>query len=652
MDLLLKTGTRVAITLFAILCITVVAYAPGLSGDYLFDDFPNIVDNKHIQITTLDLASLQSAAFSMGVFLDRPISMISFALNHYFFGIAPLSFKAVNLGIHLANGIALFVFVVLLLKAYKQRFAPSLSTNSIRLTALVATAVWILHPINLTSVLYVVQRMTSLSGFFVLVGLICYLHVRRLLFNGQASAIWLWITTAAALIFAVFAKENGALLPLYLVTIEFTLFKFRKQDHSIDKRIVAFFLAWLAFPALIALGWFSVVAPHWISEQYAWREFTPVERLLTESRIVFYYLRLIFVPSISELGVYHDDIPISTGLFSPPSTVFSLIAIIGLIVIALLLRSRQPLASLAILWFFAGHSMESTIIPLEIVHEHRNYLPSAGILAITVFMILNGKLGLRSPPTQQLVVAALIGALLLTTHLRATQWSNNITQAEYEFLHHPESPRALAAVGRIRANIAIFKQQANNTSVVPPLEKAGQIDHRAVLPYAVLIMYSFKTGQNPDPSWIQKIRERLSEQLLGPGHVNAIRSIVRCQLDPAEGCKLADAIVQDFFLAALHSRIPQSPRIRADFLTYKAEYLFQGNRDIDGALESFRLAIAEQPNQIQYRVNFIRALILLGDHEAAQKELDEIEERTFTGANTKEINQFRNEVIKILGVSG
>lgn len=105
--------------LFCIIAITVACYLPGLTGHFISDDGVNIRINPFLKIDNLNFYTLWQAASSGGVSpLNRPISMASFAVNHYFFGMNPYYFKAINLAIHLINGMLVFMLVRLLLRLH------------------------------------------------------------------------------------------------------------------------------------------------------------------------------------------------------------------------------------------------------------------------------------------------------------------------------------------------------------------------------------------------------------------------------------------------------------------------------------------------------------------------------------------------------
>ena len=107
-------------------------------------------------------------------------------------------------------------------------------------------------------------------------------------------------------------------------------------------------------------------AGKWLWAGYELRSFTLLERLLTEARVLWFYLGLIVLPRFEAFGLYHDDISLSTGLLMPWTTLPALLGLAGLVGIAWHVRNRAPLLAFGIAWFLIGHSLESTVLPLEI----------------------------------------------------------------------------------------------------------------------------------------------------------------------------------------------------------------------------------------------------------------------------------------------
>jgi len=220
--------------MLVIAIIAAIVYYPGLSGGFLLDDVTNIVNNTSLRLDSLSTVSIREAAFSSDAgILHRPVSMLSFAANYYFFGPDPASFKSFNLVIHLLNGIGLFILANAVLGAHRNLNAPELPAKQLKWLVFWVSAIWTIHPANLTSVLYVVQRMTSLSSFFMIAGLNLYVlgRIRRI---GGRGGMVLILTSAVPLpVLAILSKENGALLPLFMLVIELAIFRFRASGGGI-----------------------------------------------------------------------------------------------------------------------------------------------------------------------------------------------------------------------------------------------------------------------------------------------------------------------------------------------------------------------------------------------------------------------------------
>ncbi|MFZ0870910.1 MAG: hypothetical protein WAM90_09305, partial [Rhodanobacter sp.] len=351
--------------LFAALALTAVVYWAGLSGSYLFDDYPNIVDNNGVQPSHASLPSLLNAAMSSpSSEFDRPLASLSFAANYLATGLNPYWMKLTNVVIHLLNGLLVFLLARLLLRS-APRVASSATESRLIATegahgteessiyiasevaptfareGIVATLIaagWMLLPINLTAVLYVVQRMESLANLFVLLGLFGYVAGRRRMLEPFAtstpfgsvhgrSGFWLCaasITLPTAI--GLLAKETAVMLPLYALLVEWLLFGFRiaiparrpfgefetsRVTRTWDKRLIGLFLLVLALPLIVGLVWLlpGLLQPgHWST-----RDFTLGTRLLSEARIVVDYIVWTVVPMPQALSFYHDNFSISTG---------------------------------------------------------------------------------------------------------------------------------------------------------------------------------------------------------------------------------------------------------------------------------------------------------------------------------------------------
>lgn len=385
--------------LWSIGCILIIsAYWPSLAGPLVFDDQLNIVENPGVAIHDLSFASLKRAALSNeSGHLKRILPALSFGINHYFAGgfDNTLVFKATNLAIHLINSALAFWLCYLLWPRCRALLrgggdiVPA-SVSTALLPAAFAALVWALHPLQVNAVVYVVQRMTSLSATCVLLGLAIFLLGRQRFAEQHRNGLPLMAGgIIGGTLLGLLCKENAALLVLYAGVIEWTLFSGDALSGGQKRRLTYFYALLLALPLCAGLVYLFVY-PGGIWNGYAGRPFTLAERLLTQARVLWFYLYLLFVPDITAMGLFHDDIPVSSGWLSPWTTLPSVVAWALLAPLALLLRKTNPAVAFAIFWYLAGHSMESTIIPLEMVFEHRNYLPSLG--PILLFCALGDEL--------------------------------------------------------------------------------------------------------------------------------------------------------------------------------------------------------------------------------------------------------------------
>jgi len=271
--------------LFFILVLSFLIYLPGLSGDYVFDDIANIIENQKIAITSLDYSSLKAAFWSGDAGpLGRPISMLSFAINYYFTGFEPYFFKLTNLIIHLMNGIILYFIS---LKLFENIDFNNEEVNKNKYLALMVSVIWLIHPLNLTSVLYVVQRMTSLSTLFGLLALLIYFTWRSKPLNLSNSIVPL-VGVFLALCCSVFSKESGLLFVGLIYWVELCIFK---TNNFEKKPIVLFgvklnYILWLGVVfAIFALIYISL--PFVGNPNLGGRDFNTIERLYSETRVNF-----------------------------------------------------------------------------------------------------------------------------------------------------------------------------------------------------------------------------------------------------------------------------------------------------------------------------------------------------------------------------
>lgn len=405
-----------------------LVYLPGLAGGFLFDDFANLPAlGRFGPVDNLD--SLLYYAFS-GIAdpTGRPLAVLSFLIDANDWPAAPWAFKRTNLCIHLAN--------VLLLLALLRRLGlrAGLSPDRAAWAAVLSAAAWGLHPLWVSSVLYVVQRHALLATSFVLVGLLVWLAAERAFADARIRRGWALATTSivGCGLAAGLSKPNGFLLPLLALAI---------TAHGSTPRPSALIRArglFLWVPATLLLGglvWLGIAG------DAGARPWTIGERLLTQPRVLFDYLRLLLLPDPYSSGVFADHYEVSTSLLQPLATLPAWVFVLVAASAALRWRQRWPVASMAILFFFAGHLLESTVVPLELYFEHRNYLPAMLLFWPIAAALSAGKL---PQPLKVSVACAFLVVLAAMTLARATLWGDPLALALNWARDYPQSARAQA----------------------------------------------------------------------------------------------------------------------------------------------------------------------------------------------------------------
>ncbi len=428
---------------------TMWAYAPGLKGPFLLDDFINI---DRLRLDELSWSVLITAFFNNhSGELGRPISAVTLALSSYLGGHEPEMFKYHNLMLHMLSGLLLTwlayrISRVVLGAQYDGRAA---------IIAAVAGAIWLLHPFLVSTVLYAVQRMAILSAMFMIAGMLVYVIGRVRLNEARKGGIWLML--AALMVFgpaAAFSKENGVLLPLFILAIEWIVFRFEAPLGKARQQLRLYHVVLIALPLVVGAIYFLLHFGR-LTGGFEYRDFTLAERLYTQAQLMWYYLMLILVPRISEMSLYQDgflkvtEFDLMTALASA--------AIIAAFVLVWQLRRKAPILALAILWFFAAHALESTILPLELAFEHRNYLAAFGIVFAVVYYLLKPYPDLgKTYPLQLVAVLLMTGYVADQTHDRAKIWDSFYGIVLHAYENQPQSARASSDMATLQI---VTKQQ-------------------------------------------------------------------------------------------------------------------------------------------------------------------------------------------------
>jgi hypothetical protein len=701
--------------------VTAGIYWPGVTGGWVFDDYPNIVDNAAIHITPghSTLAAWVNAAISSPAsFLHRPLASITFALNWMAGSGDPWPFKVTNIVIHLINGVLVFCMLRALLrlmalrtngflpspigrgwreapgegsglaKALRKmrtltpalrarRYAPPLpegegkSANADEAAAtrlaLIVSAAWMLLPINLMAVLYVVQRMESLCQIFVLAGLWAYLHGRWMMLtatdarrdrHGFALAI---SGIVFGTVLGLTSKETAVLLPVFAFLAEWLVLRFARGalhpsparrgaedegtgpaipstetepspgaarhplpggEGKIDRRIWWTFVVTLFVPAILGFAWLlrGILRPGAL----AGRDFTLAERLLTEPRVLVDYLHWTLLPNPMVLSLYHDEIVISTGLLTPWTTLGAIVLLAALIAIAVWLRKSHPLVSLGIGWFFAAQLLTATIIPLELVYEQRMYFASIGVLLAAAALLLGLRWKIALPILRGFLVAVALLWFATATNLRAREWSNPLRLAIAEANRHPESPRAVYEAGRLLLIASNYQPGKALEESWKYLRQASAIPGSSALADQAMIMIADHYREGADDEYWDSMVHKLRSQPTRQEDISALISLTNCYGSGI--CRFDVAQLQRAYEAAL-SRPHPIARLYGAYADFQRDIL----HDDKLAEVYLERAVNGSPNESAYRVDLAALYARNGQTEKALQQIDALRRMNLAG---------------------
>jgi hypothetical protein len=550
------------------------------------------------------------------------LSQLSFALNYYFSGLDPFAFKLTNLAIHLVNTLLVFMLAQALFTAFLRR-----NTNPASLAqqpdfpakaALIAAALWGIHPLNLTSVLYIVQRMTSLSALFGFAALFLYTQWRGAP-PCKTRALNAAIGVPLCLLASLLSKESGALFLPLLLLIEIIVYRGLRHD---GQPLMLGKWQYLRLTQIITLTGvaLSITALPLVIPGLTFpnRDFNLVERILTEFRVLLYYLRLFFLPSLSELSLFHDDITISRGLLDPPTTLASLAALLAITWAGWRLRHKHPILLFAWLWFLISHALESTVINLEIAFEHRNYFATLGFAMLLPWFTCAASPKLRRP--LRWALAIFVALLAIITLQRAIIWGNAFVHAAFEAEAHPLSPRARFQLGSRHEDL-FYADKTNLDAARQALDimrQATELPYSEPPSWVAVLQLSNILNEPLPPDFLETFKQRLREDPTYNVTSAALAALVDCQTDGA--CSHMPKVTQEVFEAALENPGHSKPR-RASLYGKLAAYYLPVFQDLTLAEAALKEAIALDEKEPNYHILLAELYAAAGRLEEARQEL-------------------------------
>lgn len=527
--------------LLSLLCaaLACLPLLPGLPGGFVFDDVPNIVENSGVQLESLSPPAVLDAAFSnQPGGHTRILPTLTFALDFYRTnGFDPATFKLTNIGIHALTTLALAWLLCELLLV-----AGTLPARA-RWIALALALAWAVHPLQVSSVLYVVQRMQTMATLFLVLALLSYLKARQAQIAGNSGRT-AWMLTGLLWVLAIACKEDAALLPMYMLALELTVLRFRAHTSELSRKLKR---GYMLLTIAGAAAYIFVFVPHyWSWDSHSARNFSSAERLLTQGRVLCMYLWEILLPLPSHMTFYYDWMQPSRGLLQPWTTVLSLGLLLALLRLAWHLRHRRPLFALGIFIFFAGHFITSNVITLELAFEHRNHFPLIGIvLAVGDLLVLAAtRLSVRSM-TSAASCTVLLVVLASTTAVRAHSWNSSLAVAQTSTKVAPTSARAWNSLCLTWFELGGGTKH-NNTNLskaIAACGKAADVDKNSIVGLTNVIAFKTIQGTITAEDWDYYLN-RLQQVPMTAENSSAIWVILNKVRDgmPVDGSRVFEAI--------------------------------------------------------------------------------------------------------------
>lgn len=559
--------------------LALMAYWPSMAGPFAYDSVSAIKLNPDFRFDDHALDEWYAAGLSgaAGPSL-RPVAMLGFALNAAISGTdAPLAFRLCNLLLHMTNAFLVF----LALRALCRCFGSTGGRDKIpvtRHTAIsgLAAAIFLLHPIQLTAVVHDVQRMALLATLFQLLALLVFLRGRpgwSASGPGRVRACndLTWIALLTTLGF--FSKENALLTLLLLLVVEAFCFA---------SRPVRILVAAFALPLAAVGGWMLGGGASVLDAMYAGRDFDLVDRLLTQARVLWMYLYWFFQPAALTAGMHHDDIVISRSMADPwvLAALLAWLLVCGLLVRGALRRRGLGLPAFAFAWFLVLHLMESTVVPLEIAFEHRNYGAVTGfamLVAVFVFRVVDALPRSLASALPVFVLAPLWVLLFM----RASAWESPLTLAVFSVAERPDSPRSRADLAEAQFNLAL--QRNDREQAVASRDAFDQVaaaQPDSLLPLARLIEIDAILG---DDARLAGHAERFASVLRKPTLTIQDTIGLNLLLDCSARARCLDAAGTAHILDALSRRQDLRP---ADVALRRARLILAQTSDPIAALQT------------------------------------------------------------------
>ena len=382
-----------------VLAATTFLYAPARNHAFTnWDDDRQITANPDIR--DLSPQGVRKMFSSFYVSLYQPLTSLSFAVEYRLFGLDPRVYHTVNVLLHLAN--ILLVYVL----------ARSLSRNV--WVAVATAALFAVHPLQVEVAAWASSLSILLSSLFCLGAMIAYVAYAK---SGKARYF-----VAALVLFlpALLAKTTAATLPLVLIVIDLYLQR-RISWRTIGEKIPFFLLSAIsAYVTMVARSGASHFQDYGL-------KYSVVQRICIVCYSCLWYVGKLIFPA--GLSVFYP-FPTKPNGWLPLAFYLAPLLLIGIAVGIWFAGRYRRLLAFAALFMLASLVLVVQIIPVSelMVCDRYAYLPCLGLFFLAG--TLGHRIGSRSPAALRAVLAGavlVVAALGGATYRRVGVWRDSMT---------------------------------------------------------------------------------------------------------------------------------------------------------------------------------------------------------------------------------
>jgi len=316
---------------------------------------------------------------------------------------------------------------------------------------------------------------------------------------------------------------------------------------------------------------------------------------------------------------------------SPLTSLLGAIGLGAMILVAILVRMRAVLFSLGILWFFVMHLLVSSVIPLELVYEHRNYMGSIGIFLAVFALLFTGKAEDSLKTIRYALAFAVITLYAGLTFMRANEWAEPVRLAHFESSRHPDSPRANYDLGLLLSKIAPAPGSLGFTMAIDTFSYSAQLEGTSLLPLQALLFLHAKHDLPIPDKWWEDAKQYIETKPLSAQDRNAVYALINGQIQGVthfDNQKLGELVETVY---RHHSHRTEVIAMYANFLLNVAGKPSEAERYL---LE----AVVKAPRNAQMWANLVQYQLATGQLNAAREGLSRLREFNRFGRLDKIIN--------------